>query len=202
MIKYFVFLRGIIKDLNTMLNKLFNLLAISLFVFATSCNNQSTEAAISQDSTQEVTNNASTETQAPVETDTTAAATSTSVKSNNGKVVHLNTEQFIDQIFDYKSNPKTWVYKGDLPAIIDFYAEWCQPCKRVAPIMDELAKDYSGKINIFKIDTDKNQELAGMFGIRSIPSILFIPKDGQPQMFTGAFPKEKYEELIKSTLLK
>lgn len=119
------------------------------------------------------------------------------------KVVYLNTQMFLDQIFDYKSNPSKWVYKGDKPAIIDFYADWCGPCKRVAPIMEELANEYEGQVNIYKVDTDKEKELAGqVFGIRSIPSILFIPVDGQPMMYTGAYPKEHYIELINENLLK
>jgi len=119
------------------------------------------------------------------------------------KVAYLSTQMFIDQIFDYKANPEKWVYKGDKPAIIDFYATWCGPCKRVAPIMEELAAEYDGQINIYKVDTDKEKELAGqVFGIRSIPSILFIPVDGQPTMYTGAYPKEHYVDLIKENLLK
>jgi len=145
----------------------------------------------------------------------TEAANTKDIKSNNTevagkavnaeshKVVYLNTEMFIDQIFDYKANPQKWVYKGDKPAIIDFYATWCGPCKRVAPIMEELAAEYEGQINIYKVDTDKEKELAGqVFGIRSIPSILFIPVDGQPTMYTGAYPKEHYVDLIKENLLK
>lgn len=122
---------------------------------------------------------------------------------SEGKVVKLTTQMFIDRIFDYKANPTKWVYKDDKPAIIDFYADWCGPCKRVAPIMDELAQTYNGQINFYKVNTDDERELAGqVFGIRSIPSILFIPVDGQPTMYTGAFPKEHYVELINSLLLK
>lgn len=125
-----------------------------------------------------------------------------SVEGANTKVVKLTTPEFIDQIFDYKSNPTEWKYKGDKPAIIDFYADWCGPCKRVAPIMDELAAEYAGQINIYKVDTDKEKELAGqVFGIRSIPSILYIPVNGQPTMYTGAFAKERYVELINENLL-
>ena len=131
------------------------------------------------------------------------ATANTSNTGSEGKVVKLTTQMFIDQIFDYKANPTKWVYKGDKPAIIDFYADWCGPCKRVAPIMEELAAEYKGQVNIYKIDTDHERELAGqVFGIRSIPSILFIPVDGQPTMYTGAYPKEHYVELINSLLLK
>jgi thioredoxin len=119
----------------------------------------------------------------------------------DGKVRKINTQEFINEIFDYKSSPTKWVYKGDKPAVIDFYADWCGPCKRVAPIMDELAKEYAGKMYFYKINTDEERELAGaVFGIRSIPSILFIPAQGQPMMYTGAFPKQEYVKLINEKL--
>jgi thioredoxin 1 len=108
----------------------------------------------------------------------------------------LTKETFREKIFDYEEN-KEWKYKGGNPGIIDFYADWCGPCKMVSPIIEELSNDYSGKIDIFKIDTDKEQELAGIFGISSIPSILFIPLTGQPQMATGAMPKHSFENIIK-----
>ena len=115
------------------------------------------------------------------------------------KLEHLNMETFKEKIFDFEVNKK-WDFKGELPAIIDFYADWCAPCRKVAPIMKELSEEYEGKIVIYKIDTAKQRELAGMFGIRSIPSILFIPKEGQPQMITGALPKEEFVRLIKEVL--
>ncbi len=115
------------------------------------------------------------------------------------KPEHLTLETFKEKVFDFEVN-KEWQFKGEIPAIIDFYADWCGPCKQVAPIMEELAKEYDGKIKIYKIDTDKERQLAGMFGIRSIPSILFIPKEGQPQMTTGALPKENFVELIEEVL--
>ena len=116
-----------------------------------------------------------------------------------GKLEHLNTETFKEKIFDFKAN-KEWDFKGELPAIIDFYADWCAPCRQIAPIMEELAEEYKGKIVIYKIDTEKQRELAGMFGIRSIPAILYIPKEGQPQMITGALPKEEFVRLIEEVL--
>jgi len=120
-----------------------------------------------------------------------------------GKVRKINTETFIAEIFDYKSNPTKWVYKGSKPAIIDFYADWCGPCKRVAPIMDELAMKYKGQVNIYKINTDEEKELSGsVFGIRSIPSILYIPLDGQPMMSTGLSSKDEYIRQIETNLLK
>lgn len=119
-------------------------------------------------------------------------------KSSKGsdKPVQMDKELFLQKVFDYESNPQKWVFEGDRPCIIDFYADWCGPCKRVAPIMDELAKEYQGKIDIYKIDTDDEKELAQVFGIRSIPSIMFCPAEGKPFMYKGAFPKEKYLELL------
>jgi thioredoxin len=107
----------------------------------------------------------------------------------------LTTEQFKEKIFNYETN-NDWTYSGELPAIIDFYADWCGPCKMVAPVLEELSKEYEGKLNIYKVDTDKEQELADVFGIRSIPSILFIPKEGKPQMAMGALPKEAFVKAI------
>ena len=116
-------------------------------------------------------------------------------------VEHLSKKTFLEKIFNYEVN-KEWKFEGDLPCIIDFYADWCQPCKMVAPILDELSGEYEGKINIFKIDTEVEQELAGAFGIKSIPSMLFCPKDGQPQMAQGALPKESLVQAINDVLLK
>lgn len=115
------------------------------------------------------------------------------------KPEHLNLETFKEKIFNFEKNAE-WNYKGDFPAIIDFYADWCAPCRQVAPIIEELAKEYDGKVNIYKIDTDAEQQLAGMFGISSIPSILFIPENGQPQMITGALPKAEFVKMINDVL--
>ncbi len=113
---------------------------------------------------------------------------------------HLTKETFLKKVFNYEKN-KEWKYEGDLPCIIDFYADWCGPCKMVAPILEELAKEYDGKIHIYKIDTEDQQELAAAFGIRSIPSMLFCPKEGQPQMAVGALPKQTIEKAINEILL-
>ncbi len=121
--------------------------------------------------------------------------------SNEGKVLHLTKDEFIEKIWDYENNPQQWIFNGELPVIIDFYADWCGPCKRVAPIMDELAQEYEGKINIFKIDTEKERELAGVFRVQSIPSMLFVPARGKPTMTTGAFPKEEYVKIINDVVL-
>jgi len=114
--------------------------------------------------------------------------------------IKLSTQDFKDKVFDYTKS-KEWSFSGELPAIIDFYADWCGPCKMVAPILEELADEFDGKINIYKVDTEKEQELSSVFGIRSIPSILFVPKEGQPMMQPGALPKEALIEAIKTELL-
>jgi len=112
---------------------------------------------------------------------------------------HLTTEQFKDKIFNWEENEE-WEYAGDLPAIVDFYADWCGPCKMVAPILDELSEEYAGRIHVYKVDTEKEQELAMAFGIQSIPSILFIPMDDKPQMAAGALPKDSLQQVIKDVL--
>lgn len=113
---------------------------------------------------------------------------------------HLDTESFKELVFNFEESQE-WKFEGDKPCIIDFYADWCGPCKMIAPIMEELAEEYDGEVDIYKIDTEDQQQLAGMFGIRSIPSILFVPVDDKPQMAQGALPKAKFKEIIDSVLL-
>ena len=113
---------------------------------------------------------------------------------------HLTKETFKAKVFDFEKK-KEWDFAGDLPCIIDFYADWCGPCKMVSPILESLSEEYKGKINIYKIDTDKENELAGAFGISSIPSILLVPKKGKPQMQMGAMPKEAFVKAINEVLL-
>ncbi len=112
---------------------------------------------------------------------------------------HLTKETFLEKVFDYEKETE-WKYKGDKPALIDFYADWCQPCKIVAPILEELQEEYGDELVIYKIDTEDQQELAAIFGIRNIPSLLFIPKDGQPQMAVGALPKDTLIKAIEDVL--
>lgn len=112
---------------------------------------------------------------------------------------HLTVETFKEKVFNYADN-KDWKFEGDLPCIIDFYADWCGPCKMVAPVLEELSTEYEGKMNVYKINTEEQQELAQAFGIQSIPSILFVPKDGQPQMSAGALPKDSFLEAMKTVL--
>jgi len=113
---------------------------------------------------------------------------------------NLTKETFLEKVFNYEQN-KEWKFEGDLPCLIDFYADWCGPCKMVAPIMDELSEEYKGKVNFYKINTENEQELAGAFGISSIPSLLFVPKEGQPQMAVGALPKDSMVKVIEDELL-
>lgn len=114
--------------------------------------------------------------------------------------INLTAEEFKKNIFDY-SKEEAWSYKGNLPAIVDFYADWCGPCKAVAPILEELSNEYKDQVVIYKIDTDKEQELSSLFGIQSIPTLLFIPKDGQPMMQKGALPKNAFKQVIEERLL-
>ena len=113
---------------------------------------------------------------------------------------HLTKQTFLEKVFNYEQNQE-WKFEGTSPCLIDFYADWCGPCKMVAPILEELDKEYKGKINIYKIDTEAEQELAGAFGIRSIPSLLFVPMEGQPQMVLGALPKSQLKQAIDDILL-
>lgn len=132
---------------------------------------------------------------------TDPVATSSSATTEAGKVIQMDKAMFLEKVFDFEKNPDTWVYRGDKPAIIDFYADWCGPCKKVAPIMSELAEKYKDDIVIYKINTDQQKELAGMFQIRSIPSILYIPVEGQPTMTMGALPKAEFEKMVNEILL-
>ena len=116
--------------------------------------------------------------------------------------IHLTKEEFLKKVVNYEASPNEWKYLGDKPCVIDFYADWCGPCKAVAPILEELAKEYDGQIYIYKIDTDKEQELAAAFGIRSIPTLLFCPMNENPQMAQGALPKDVLKNAIDEVLLK
>ncbi len=115
--------------------------------------------------------------------------------------VNLTTEDFKDIFFDYNKSQE-WAYNQDTPAIIDFYADWCAPCKAVAPVLEELSEEYAGKLTIYKVNTEVEQELSSVFGIRSIPSLLFVPtKNKQPMMQAGALPKETLIEVIEKELV-
>ena len=111
----------------------------------------------------------------------------------------LTKETFVKRVFDFENN-KDWKYEGSLPAIVDFYADWCGPCKMVAPILEDLSNEFAGKLHIYKINTDEEGDIAQAFGIQSIPSLLFIPMDDKPQMAAGALPKASLTKVIKDVL--
>ncbi|MEG1750107.1 MAG: thioredoxin [Tannerellaceae bacterium] len=121
--------------------------------------------------------------------------------ATKGEVIVLNNAEFISKVYNYELNKDNWVYEGDKPCIIDFYADWCGPCKKVAPILKELALLYKDDIIIYKVNVDQEKELAEAFGIQSIPTILFVPAKGKPQMAQGALPREEFVKQIDSFLL-
>lgn len=141
-----------------------------------------------------------------MKTSTSSERTSPSVNDESqssitsGKVNYLSTADFKKKIMDYEAHPEEWVYEGTRPAVIDFYATWCRPCKMMSPIVEQLAKDYVGKIDFYKVDIDKEQELASVFGIQSIPTFLFIPMKGKPTDQMGAMQKEEFETIIKEVM--
>ncbi len=112
---------------------------------------------------------------------------------------HLTKDSFKKKVFDYETQ-KDWNFNGDLPCLIDFYADWCAPCKMVAPVLEELAEKYQGKLNIYEVNTEKERELASVFRIQSIPSLLFVPLKGQPQMAKGALPRDTFVQAFKEVL--
>ena len=123
-----------------------------------------------------------------------------------GKPVHLTKQDFLEKVMNYEKNQTEWVYEGDKPALIDFYADWCGPCRRAAPVLEELAMEYKGQIYIYKVDTEKEQELAAVFGISSIPAFLFVPQEGQPSMSRGIAQtdeetKAMFKQMIDQILL-
>lgn len=124
----------------------------------------------------------------------------------SGKTIHLTKQDFLEKVMNYEKNQSEWVYEGDKPALIDFYADWCGPCRQAAPVLEELAKEYAGKIYIYKVDTQKEQELAAVFGIRSIPAFLFVPQEGRPTMSNGIAQtpeetKAMFKQMIDEILL-
>ena len=128
--------------------------------------------------------------------------TENNMQTKTQKTINLTKADFLTKVANFEESPDKWVYLGDKPCLIDFYADWCGPCKMVAPILEELAEEYKDDIYIYKIDTEAEQELAAAFGIRSIPSILFCPMGEQPQMAQGALPKDGFKQAINEVLLK
>lgn len=123
-------------------------------------------------------------------------------KKEESKVKHLTYNEFLNKVWDFEKDPHNFSYKGKLPAVIDFYADWCGPCRRVAPIMERLAEEYDGKLLVYKINTDQEKALSNAFQIRSIPTVLFIPMKGQPMIQVGALPEEGYKQVIEEQLIK
>jgi len=118
------------------------------------------------------------------------------------KTINLTKSDFLTKVMDFEKNPTEWVFLGDKPCIIDFYASWCGPCAMIAPILEELAEKYEGQIDIYKVDTEVERELSAVFNIRSIPTLIFCPLDDGPHQFNGALPKVEFEKVINDILLK
>lgn len=135
------------------------------------------------------------------ETDNNSILTSKTEKKKMN-AIHLTKAEFLQKVANYEQSPNEWKYLGDKPCIVDFYADWCGPCKMIAPILEELAGEYNGEIYIYKINTEEEQELAQAFSIKSIPTLLFIPMNEQPQLIRGAMPKSEFKNAIDEILLK
>lgn len=123
-------------------------------------------------------------------------------KKSEPAVKQLTYSEFIKTIWDFEKNTDAFTYKGKLPAVIDFYADWCGPCRRVGPIMEKMANEYEGKLLVYKVNVDNEKQLASVFGVRSIPMVLFIPVKGKPMAQTGALQEEQYKQIIEKELLK
>lgn len=139
--------------------------------------------------------------------ETAPAATAAAVTANAGAITHIGKAEFLNLVMDFEKNPQTWVFKGSKPCLVDFYATWCGPCKISAPILEELAKEYAGKIDIYKVDVDKEQELAAVFGVQSIPTFLYCPMNGNPSLSAGIAnspeaTKQMFKQQIEEILLK
>lgn len=122
-------------------------------------------------------------------------------KADASKVKHLTYYEFIKKVWNFEANPNTFEYKGKLPAIIDFYADWCGPCRKVAPILEKLAQEYDGKLMVYKINVDQEKELAAAFQVRSIPMVLFVPTKGQPMMQVGAMGEADFRKVVEEHLV-
>ena len=132
----------------------------------------------------------------------TAFTASAQVKKEESKVNQLTYNEFVKKVWNFKSNPNTFVYRGNLPAVIDFYADWCGPCRRVAPLMEKFAEEYEGRLLVYKVNVDQEKVLASTFQVNSIPMVLFIPMEGEPLMQVGAMNEDGYRQVIEEHLLK
>lgn len=130
--------------------------------------------------------------------------TSVSVTAQNeeSRVKHITYKEFLKEIWDFEKNPNDFVFKGKTATIVDFYADWCGPCRKVAPILERLADEYAGKLTVYKINVDKEKDLASAFRVSSIPTLLFIPLEGQPMMQAGAMSEQDFKKIIEERLLK
>ncbi|MDA3882845.1 MAG: thioredoxin domain-containing protein [Bacteroidales bacterium] len=172
------------------------LTTVATAFFLVSCNsNDTANAQESTESQQETSQNQESATE-----EKKAVSETTAPAQTTGKVVKLTTAEFKELVYDYTQHPDKWVYKGTKPCVIDFYADWCRPCKIIAPIMEELAAEYGDQITIYKIDTEAERELAQVFQIRSIPMVVFCPVNGNPQGTMGALSKEQYKTQIDAIL--
>lgn len=178
--------------------KIFALLFLTYFtLFAqTGCSSDEKKAK------PEINKNSSESGEKDVLTSDDTSKTDLSVTSDDiqSKPKKINTEQFKQLVFNYDKNPDNWVFEGDLPTIVDFYADWCKPCKMIAPTLEKLQEKYKGKIRVYKINTDENPGLSQYFQIQGIPALLFIPMEGQPQMASGALPESDLEKAIQEVM--
>jgi len=172
-------------------SSLFTVILIMSVVSLSSCENKKIKTDKTTDKTTDTEN---------VVDDNKKTDNNNTVSQESGEVYQMTSAEFKEKVFNYDATTE-WNYIGDLPCVIDFYADWCKPCKMVAPIMEELAKEYKDKVVFYKVDVDKEGKLSSIFGIQSIPSVLFCPQSGtQPEMSTGAMSKENYIEAIKRVL--
>ena len=132
---------------------------------------------------------------------TSCAQSKKEEKKEETSVIQMDKQMFLDKVFDYTTGATEWKYQGDKPCVIDFYATWCGPCRMVAPILKDLAKEYGDSIVVYKVDTDKEKELSMAMDIQSLPTIVFIPQTGQPQIIVGAADKATFRRAIDEVLL-
>ena len=132
----------------------------------------------------------------------TAFTANAQEEKKESQVKQLTYNEFLKKVWNFENNPNTFIYKGKLPAVVDFYADWCGPCRRVAPIMEKLAEEYDGRLLVYKVNVDQEKDLASAFQVKSIPMVLFIPMEGQPMMQVGALPEDGYRKVVEEQLLK